>query len=128
MKKILIIDDDIDYVNSTKIRLENSGYAVSFSYDVEKGFGMAKNDSPDLIILDGMFVGPSGSDGFDVSKRLAKDPDTQRIPVIMVSGVRKIYDLKNEIQPDSKTLPVRAFLEKPVDPDVLLKEIEKNIA
>ena len=125
MKKILVVDDDVQLVDTVKTLLESVGYGVSYAYQVEKGIEMAKSEQPDLILLDVMFAGPPGPDGFEVSRQLPNDPELKDIPVIILSGVREAMGLPFEFEPDQTWMPVKAFIEKPVKPDTLIAEIEK---
>ena len=125
MKKILVIDDDVQLVDMVKTLLESVGYEVYYAYQAEKGIEKARATIPDLILLDVMFAGPPGPDGFEVSRQLPKDPDLKNIPVIILSGVRKAMELPFKFEPDETWMPVKAFIEKPVKPDKLLGEIEK---
>jgi CheY-like chemotaxis protein len=125
MKKILLIDDDVQLVDMVKTLLESVGYEVSYAYQAEKGIEMARTASPDLILLDVMFAGPPGPDGFEISRQLHKDSALKKIPIIILSGVRKAMDLSFKFEPDETWMPVKAFIEKPVKPDTLLAEIEK---
>ncbi len=125
MKKILLVDDDVQLVDMVKTLLESVGYEVYYAYQAEKGIEKAKATTPDLILLDVMFAGPPGPDGFEVSRQLHKDPVLKNIPVIILSGVRKALDLSYVFGPDETWMPVKAFIEKPVKPDTLLAEIEK---
>jgi two-component system, OmpR family, alkaline phosphatase synthesis response regulator PhoP len=63
------------------------------------------------------------SEGFDVARKLKEDPDTRRIPIICITGIRKALELPNGFEPDADWLPVKAVLEKPVKPDRLLKAV-----
>ena len=125
MKKILAIDDDVQLVDMVKTLLESAGYEVAYAYRAEKGLEMAKTAGPDLILLDVMFAAPSDADGFEISRQLHKDPVLKKIPVIILSGVRRAMDLSFKFEPDETWMPVRAFIDKPVKPDTLLAEIEK---
>ena len=125
MEKILVIDDDVQLVDTIKTLLESVGYEVYYAYQTEKGIEKARATTPDLILLDVMFAGPPGPDGFEVSRQLHKDPVLKNIPVIILSGVRKALDLPFKFGPDETWMPVKAFIEKPVEPDTLLAEIEK---
>jgi twitching motility two-component system response regulator PilH len=125
MKKILVVDDDVQLVDMVKTLLESVGYEVYYAYQAKKGIEKARATTPDLILLDVMFAGPPGPDGFEVSRQLHKDPVLKNIPVIMLSGVRKALDLHFKYEPDETWMPVKAFIEKPVEPDTLLAEIEK---
>ena len=122
---IMIIDDDVQLVDTVKTLLESVGYQVSYAYQSEKGMELARETKPDLILLDVMFAGPPGPDGIELSRRLHQDPVLKDIPVIILSGIKKVLDMPIKIGPDETWMPVKAFLEKPVKPDKLLSEIEK---
>jgi CheY-like chemotaxis protein len=124
-KNILVIDDDVQLVDTVKTLLEAVGYQVSFSYQSEKGFELARQIKPDLILLDIMFAGPPGPDGVEISRRFHEDPDLKDTPVIVVSGVKQALDMPIKIEPDDAYMPVKAFLEKPFKPDQLLSTINE---
>jgi two-component system alkaline phosphatase synthesis response regulator PhoP len=126
-RKILVVDDDVQFVDMVKTLLESVGFQVSFAYQVKKGVQMAKGDTPDLILLDVMFAGPPGPDGFEAARELHDDPKLRSVPIIIVSGFRKVLDLPFRYQPDDQWMPVQAFIEKPVKPDELLGAIRKII-
>ncbi len=123
--KILVVDDDVQFVDMVKTLLEGVGYEVSFAYQARKGIDMAKKDPPSLILLDVMFAGPPGPDGFEAARELHDDPRLKNVPIIIVSGFRKVLDIPFKYQPDEEWMPVREFLEKPVTPDKLLAMIRK---
>ncbi|MFH1691655.1 MAG: response regulator [Candidatus Omnitrophota bacterium] len=124
-KKILIVDDDVDLVEAVATLLEAKGYAVISANNGEEGFKMAKAQSPDLILLDAIMI--HQSEGFDTARNLKKDQATKDIPVVMVTGIKKELNLPFNFKPDEEWLPVKAVLEKPVKPEVLLKTIEEHI-
>lgn len=124
-QKILVIDDDVQLVDSAKTLLESVGYEVAFAYQAPKGVEMAAALKPDLILLDVMFAGPPGPDGFEVARQLHEDPQLKTIPIIILSGVRKVLSVNFQLAPDEEWMPVKAFLEKPIRPDKLLGEIQK---
>ena len=124
-KKIMVIDDDVQLVDTVRTLLESVGFEVASAYQAEKGVELARQIKPDLILLDVMFAGPPGPDGIEVSRRIQQDGALKDIPVIILSGVRKVLDLPYKIAPDETWMPVKAFLEKPIKPDRLLQEIEK---
>ena len=119
-KTIMVIDDDAQLVDTVKTLLESVGYQVSYAYQSEKGMELAKETKPDLILLDVMFAGPPGPDGIELSRRFQQDPGLKGIPIIILTGVRKVLDLHFKISPDETWMPVKAFLEKPIKPDKLL--------
>jgi CheY-like chemotaxis protein len=124
-KKILVIDDDVQLVDTVKTLLESVGYKVAYAYQSEKGMELAREFHPDLILLDVMFAGPPGPDGVEVSRRLQEDPELKDIPVVILSGVKKVLDMPVKLAPDEAFMPVEAFLEKPFKPDQLLAVIEE---
>ena len=83
VKKILVIDDEKDFVTTIKYFLEMNGYEVTVAYDgitaLEK---VKKLSNLNLILLD---IGIPGIDGFEVLRRLRINPATKRIPIIMLS-------------------------------------------
>jgi CheY-like chemotaxis protein len=122
---IMVIDDDVQLVDTVKILLESTGYEVSFAYQAEKGMELAREVKPDLILLDIMFAGPPGPDGVEISRRLHADPVLKDTPVIILSGVKKALDMPVKIAPDEDYMPVKAFVEKPFTPDELLAAIQE---
>jgi two-component system NtrC family sensor kinase len=126
-KKILIIDDDVQLVDSVQTMLESVGYAVSYAYQARKGVELARQLQPDVILLDVMFAGPPGPDGFQVAREMHEDPELQDIPVIMLTGVRKVLDIPYELEPDEEWMPVKRFLEKPIKPGELLSAIKEAL-
>jgi CheY-like chemotaxis protein len=122
---ILVIDDDVQLVDSVQTLLESVGYDVSYAYKAEQGVEMAHEVRPDLILLDIMFAGPPGPDGVEMWRRIHQDPELADTPVIILSGVKKVLDMPVKIEPDEDYMPVQAFLEKPFKPADLLAAIEK---
>ncbi len=123
--KILIIDDESDFIDSIKGILEARGYKTESANDGDEGLKKAKVFKPDLILLDVMMT--RKTEGFDVSRKIPKDEALKSIPVILVTGIREKLNLPFGFEPDKTWLPVKAILEKTVKPDQLLAEIEKYI-
>ncbi len=123
--KILIIDDESDFIDSIKGILEARGYKTESANDGDEGLKKAKVFNPDLILLDVMMT--RKTEGFDVSRKIPKDEALKSIPVILVTGIREKLNLPFGFEPDKTWLPVKAILEKTVKPDQLLAEIEKYI-
>jgi DNA-binding response OmpR family regulator len=123
-KHIMVIDDDVQLVESVETLLTSVGYEVSHAYQAEKGLDLARETRPDLILLDVMFAGPPGPNGIELSRQFRQDKELEGIPVLILSGVRKVLDYPVKLEPDETWMPVKAFLEKPIKPDRLLAEIE----
>lgn len=123
--KVLIIDDDPEFVDAISNLLEAKGYDVLSASNGKDGVARAKEFTPDIILLDVMMT--TKSEGFDTARELHEDLNLIKVPVVMISGVRKEMNLPFGFEPDEDWLPVKAFLEKPVKPNTLLKTIEENI-
>lgn len=121
MSKVLIVDDSPDFRNSTGELLESAGFEVLTAENGKAGMEQAAAASPDVILLDVMMT--HDTEGFDAAKELKKNPATAEIPVIIITGIRKEKTLPFRFEPDEDWLPVKAVLEKPVDPEELLREI-----
>jgi CheY-like chemotaxis protein len=105
--------------------LEAKGYHVESASNGKEGYEKAKQVKPDIILLDVMMT--HKTEGFDIARSMKNDPVTKDIPVVMVTGIRKDMNVPFKFEPDSDWLPVKAVLEKPVKPDVLLRTVEENI-
>jgi CheY-like chemotaxis protein len=120
--KILVVDDDVDFQEATSTLLEAKGYDVVTASNGEEGYQKAKTEKPNVMLLDVMMA--HDSEGFDVARKLKEDPATSKIPVIMITGIKKAKGLPFSFEPDPDWLPVKAVLEKPVKPDELLKTVK----
>jgi len=117
-KKVLVIDDDNDFVESVVNLLEARGYTVTAASNGKEGVDKAKSSKPDLILLDVMMT--TKDEGFNVARELQSIEGVKGTPVIMVTGVRKEMNLPFGFEPDETWLPVKQILEKPVKPESLL--------
>jgi len=126
-QKILIIDDDPDFVEVTKVLLETKQYDVSAAYDPEEGFAKLEEETPDALILDVMMG--KGADGFLVARKIRKDPRFDKMPILMMTSMREQtgFDFPGE-RIHSKFLPVDDYVEKGVEPKVLLDKVEQLLA
>jgi two-component system, OmpR family, response regulator len=118
MVKIVIIDDDPDILDVSKIVLTSKGYTIFTAINPDDGYKLIKDQNPDLIILDVMMNEPD--DGFFLAQKLRREKiDT---PIIMYTSVSKALGLdfgKSEI------VPVDEYVEKPISPDELISKVEK---
>ncbi len=123
-KKILIIDDDEDFVEATKIVLESELYNVSSASGPDEGFKKVFEEKPDLIVLDVML--PDRISGFEMCRRLKKDVDSKNIPILMVTALDGTCGLRFEnVAGDEAFLPTDKFINKPVDTQVLLSKVKE---
>lgn len=127
MGKILIAEDDRQMIESLKTLLESNGFDVIFTEDPREVINMARNERPSLIILDVIFEGTSGPDGFELARKISKDKDLNKIPVIVLSGIKQIITSDFEVKPDEQWLPVASFIDKPVKPALLMEHVNNLI-
>ncbi|MBA7651428.1 Alkaline phosphatase synthesis transcriptional regulatory protein PhoP [subsurface metagenome] len=122
--KILLIDDDIDFVESTKIILESKPYEVIVAYDGDEGLQKAREGNPDLIILD---VIMPVKDGFTAAEQLKKDPQLSKIPVLMLTAFAEKGQETSIPVSRGFTLEAEDYIDKPVTPEELLARVEKHL-
>ncbi len=125
MATILLIDDDVDFTTATSILLKSKGHSVITAIGGEEGFQKAKAQRPDLILLDVMMAKPD--EGFVFSRKFKEDAGTASIPVILVTGIKKVRGLPFSYEPDQDWLPVKAVLDKPVQPEVLFSTVDEGL-
>ncbi len=120
-KRILLVDDDRDFVEATSVVLESVG-DVEIAYGGNEGLAKARAGKPDLIILD---VIMPDEDGFAVCQKLKADPDLASIPVMMLTS------LPDELGTEGVPRGIRRaedYVEKPVKPSELLKRVNRFLA
>jgi DNA-binding response OmpR family regulator len=124
-RKILIIDDNVDFADSIKIILESANYKVDVANSVDEADKKLKDNVPDMIVLD--VIMQKGAEGIIFSRKLKKDSRLNKVPVIMLTSMTKQTGFKF-VEKDPRNpvfLPVDEFLEKPVAPGVLLDKVKK---
>lgn len=123
-KRILVVDDDSDFVESISSFLEANGYSVLKAPDGRVGLKLAKMERPDLIIMD--IIMTERTEGFFTIQEIRRVPELKAVPIFVLSS---IYSSASDfrIQPDSAWLGHDEFLSKPVDPPELLKKIRQRI-
>ena len=121
--KILLIDDDLDFVNATETVLRSkSNYEVITATDGNTGLAKANDEKPDLILLD--IIMPV-EDGFAAAKKLKADPELQDIPVVLLTSFSQRVGETNLAVSQGLDLDVEDYLEKPIEPQDLLQKVEQ---
>jgi len=120
--KILLIDDDPDFVEATRTVLESVPYEVVVAYDGEEGMKKVREEKPDLILLDIIMPAP---DGFQICEKLKRDPDLQQIPVIMLTSLSQRLGETTYSLTDGMMLEAEDFIDKPVRPAELLTRVAR---
>lgn len=121
--KILLIDDDQVFIEATAALLESKGYKVLKAVNGQEGFQLAKDQSPDLILLD--LVMRYATEGADMAKVLAADAATRNIPIVLITSAKQEMGFPFDLKPGQKELPVKMIMEKPMQPDRLLEMVER---
>jgi two-component system alkaline phosphatase synthesis response regulator PhoP len=126
-KRILLVDDDADVRLTVRLPLEAAGYQVFEAVNLADGQAAVIKITPDLIVLDVMM--DSATAGFQFALDLHNaDPNSKfkefrETPIIMLTAIHTTTPMR--FAPDIDYLPVQVFLEKPVEPEVLLAEVRK---
>jgi CheY-like chemotaxis protein len=123
--KVLMIDDDPEFVEAISNLLDARGYDVHTASNGRDGVAKAKVENPDIILLDVMMT--TKDEGFNVARELHENETLRSTPIIIMTGIRREMNLPFGFEPDETWLPVRKVLEKPVKPEVLLSAIAENI-
>ncbi len=139
-KKILIVDDEPDIITFLSALLEENGYESVSAKDGTEGLELLRKEKPDLVLLDLMMPKKSGITMF---QELRKDPELSDIPVIVVTGVSEVtgvdfrnFMFKQPMRDEKKfvettglskyTVP-DGYIEKPIDPDELIKVVNETL-
>jgi CheY-like chemotaxis protein len=123
-QKILIVDDDVDLSGSLRVVFEHAGYDALTAASRTEGMEKIRTEQPDLIILDVMME--TWQDGFEMARDLKGDPQLKDTPILMLTSIEELTGVEVKSSAgDPVWLPVDAFLDKPVSPQVLLVEVKK---
>jgi CheY-like chemotaxis protein len=122
--KILIVDDDTDFVFFTKTILEQNGYEVISAGTGNQGMTMLARENPQLVILD--VIMSSVLDGFTMSRRMAEDPAFKDIPIIMVTSIANTD--YSTLFPADENANISALLTKPINPADLIGKIQEILS
>lgn len=114
-EKLLVVDDEKDFVGFISERLEAKGFDILKAYDGKKGFEMAQSERPDLIILD---VAMPEMNGYDVCRNLKMDENSKDIPIIMLTAKFQPNDILF-----GKEMGTDAYLTKPLELELLLNTV-----
>ena len=124
-KKILIVDDNLDYAEAIKTIVESGPYSAEVATSSKKAAAVLDKEIPALIILDVLLQ--KGAEGIVLSRKFKKDSRLKQVPIIMLTSMTRQTGFKFVSQDPRhpQFLPVEEFMEKPVTPGDLLAKIEK---
>ncbi len=121
MPKILIVDDDPDFVESTRMILETAGYQTVSAANGDQGLRMLAAEKPDLVVLD--VIMSTVLDGLAMSRQMTLNPAFKEIPVLMVTSIANTDYAA--LFPTDESINIGGFLTKPIAPDQLLAQIKR---
>lgn len=122
-KKILIVDDDLDILAALSAILKNSNYDVISAETKKEGLEKLKLEKPDLAVLD--VIMETDQAGFELTREIRKIPGFEGLPIIMLTSVGDVTGVNFQAAMSNPDwLPADSFIEKPIEPDELLEEIE----
>ena len=125
-QKILLVDDDVDFIDVNKAVLENHGFEVVPAFSGREGLGKVRFEQPDLIVLDLMLE--RHDTGFAFAKAVKADPVYKKIPILLLTSVsgRTGYDFSQE--QDGYWMKTDSYANKPLAPEELVKRVEEILS
>lgn len=123
MNRILVVDDDPDFVEIVRLILQKEGYDVITAPDGDTALRIMQESPPDLILLDVMMKGVL--DGVQTARAISEDEAMHDIPLIMISSITG--SPMAQFFPTDEYLPIDAWISKPVQPDDLLNKVERYL-
>jgi len=118
-RRILVIDDDTDFIEYARIVLESASYQVLTAGDAASGLSIIRAEHPDLVITDMMMS--YTLEGTSVTGEIRADPELAQIPVIVITAIVRTADA--DLFPDGTGPAEDGFLTKPVSPNELLDAV-----
>lgn len=118
-RTVLVIDDEPEFVDAVKMRLEANNYEVVCAYDGKEGLDKARKQRPALILLD--LVMPNVN-GFEALSQLKTDPRTMNIPVVVLTAKTEV-----EYAMDAGKLGANDYMIKPASMELLMDMVRKYV-
>jgi len=126
-KKLMIIDDDPDYVAAVRGTLEEAGYETEVAYNPREGMAALRAHRHDLLVLD-LLMG-RGAEGITVARAIRADPQLKRLKILVVTGLRtQLASIFPGRRLHADEIPLDDLLEKPVTPALLLEHVAALLA
>ena len=126
LPKIVIVDDNTDYLFTMKTFLSRNGFEVETASDGQTGIDLIKKGRPHLVLLDVMME--TIFSGFEVCRQIRNDPELKNLPIIGITGMEDELGLKFDKYKDEEYFSPDALFDKPVDKDALLAKIKDLIS
>ena len=120
-KKVLIVDDDADFVLAVRMVLEAEGYWVEEAANGAEGLSKMRASRPDLVLMDVMMASPL--DGYYTTQEISDDPQLRDVPILMVSSIANTEYVSSF--PTDQSLQIVDFISKPIEPETLLAKVKR---
>jgi CheY-like chemotaxis protein len=124
--KILLVDNDVDFIDLNKAVLENSGFDVAVAYAGREVMDKVKFEQPNLIVLDLMME--KHDTGFGVAKALKADPVYKNIPILMLTAVLGETGVDFNQELDGYWMKTDGYANKPLAPEELVQKVNELLA
>jgi CheY-like chemotaxis protein len=124
-KKILIVDDNINFVKMNTAALEAAGYEVEAAYNSDEGFTKVEYGQPDAIVLDLMME--RHDSGFTLAKKLKTHPVYRNIPILMLTAVGEATGFRFSMEQDGYWMKTDDYADKPLEADDLVDRVRRLI-
>jgi len=125
MSKILVIDDDPDFILAVRMVLEAHDFEVEEATTPEEGIAKVVSTDPDLVILDVMM--PTDYEGFQVARAIREEHGRMELPIVILTNVHRARKVPYRFAPDQEYLPVDLFLDKPIEPEQLVATVQEML-
>ncbi|MCX8111083.1 MAG: response regulator [Syntrophorhabdaceae bacterium] len=119
--RILLVDNDVDFIDLNKAVLENNGFEVAVAYAGREVMDKVKFEQPDLIVLDLMME--KHDTGFAVARALKADPVYKNIPILMLTAVGSETGMDFSQELDGYWMKTDDYANKPLSPEELIQRI-----
>jgi two-component system alkaline phosphatase synthesis response regulator PhoP len=121
MKKVLLVDDDVEFCEATKLLLESQAYEVIVAHDGKDGLAKVRSEKPDVVILDVMMP---EMNGYDVCVVIKEDSELKNIPVILLTAVDQAMFQTTYTRVMGCMTEADDYIAKPVEPEELVKRLK----
>jgi two-component system response regulator MprA len=123
MARILIVEDDHDFMLALRTVLEAQGFETEEAFTAEQGLEKVVSVDPDAVILDVML--PAGREGFEIARIIREKHGLTNLPIVILTSLHQKQKVPYRFAPDETYLPVDVFLDKSADLDAIVETIKE---
>jgi DNA-binding response OmpR family regulator len=125
MARILVIDDDVDFLVAVRMTLEANGFEMEAATTPEEGISKVLENEPNLVILDVMM--PTDYEGFEIAREIREKHKLVDLPILMLTSVHSTKQVPYRFAPDEEYLPVDVFMDKPIEPEQFIATLQEML-